>query len=124
MEDAPRIDKWLWSVRLFKTRTLAASVCRAGKIKLNGEPVKPSRSIKAGDVISFRSGPIIRTLLVESFPPSRVSAKLVPEFCTDLTPPEEYEKLKLAEAAERPFFHSGKGRPTKRDRRKLDGLTG
>jgi ribosome-associated heat shock protein Hsp15 len=124
MEEAPRIDKWLWSVRLFKTRTLAATFCRAGKIKLNGEPVKPSRSIKVGDIVSYRTGPIIKTLRLEGFPSSRVSAKLVSQFCTDLTPAEEYEKLKLVESAERPFFHSGKGRPTKRDRRKLDDLTG
>lgn len=122
MDDGFRIDKWLWAVRLYKTRTLAAATCRSGKIKLNGEAVKPSKSIKVGDVISFRSGPIIKSLRVIGFPGSRVSAKLVPDFCLDLTPPEEYEKLKLASDTERPFFYSGKGRPTKRDRRKLDDI--
>lgn len=122
MNDALRIDKWLWTVRLYKTRTLAASVCRTGRIKLNGEPAKPAKTLKAGDVISFRSGPITKTFKVLGFPPSRVSAALVSGFCEDMTPPEEYEKLKIATEAERPFFYTGKGRPTKRDRRKLDDL--
>lgn len=129
MEELHRIDKWLWSVRLFKTRGEAASACRGGKIKLNGDPVKAAKLLKKGDGISFRSGPIVRTFRVIDFPKSRVGAKLVSGFAEDLTPPEEYEKLKVAKEYERPFFYTGpkdslrrKGRPTKRDRRKLDSL--
>jgi len=122
MEDALRIDKWLWSVRLYKTRSLAAAACRGGKLKLNGDLAKPSKTLKAGDVVSFRSGPIMKTFRVTAFPTSRLSAKLVAGYCEDLTPPEEYEKLKIANEYEKPFFYTGKGRPTKRDRRKLDGM--
>lgn len=122
MSDNLRIDKWLWSVRLYKTRSLAADACRGGKIKLNGESIKPARTIKAGDEISFRSGIITRTVRVIDFPPARVSAKLVAGFMEDLTPPEEYAKAKEAKEFERPFFYTGKGRPTKKDRRSIDGF--
>lgn len=122
MSDNLRIDKWLWSVRLFKTRTLAAEACRGGKIKLNGDTIKPSRLLKTGDEISFRSGIITRIVKVIEFPPSRVSAKLVAGFMEDLTPPEEYAKAKEATEFERPFFYTGKGRPTKKDRRRIDGF--
>jgi ribosome-associated heat shock protein Hsp15 len=120
MSENHRIDKWLWSVRLFKTRSLAAEAVRGGKIKLNGDAVKPSKELKAGDEISFRFGPIIKTFRVLEFPASRVGAPLVKDYCLDLTPSEEYEKLKVAREFEKPFFYSGKGRPTKKDRRKLD----
>lgn len=129
MEPANRIDKWLWSVRLFKTRSEAAEACHGGKIKLNGDAIKPAKTLKQGDEISFRSGPIVKTIRVVDFPKSRVGAKLVSQFCEDLTSPEEYEKLKVAKEYERPFFYTGpkdssrrKGRPTKRDRRKLDEI--
>jgi ribosome-associated heat shock protein Hsp15 len=120
MSENHRIDKWLWSVRLFKTRSLAAEAVRGGKVKLNGDAAKPSKELKVGDEISFRFGPIIKTFKVVEFPSSRVGAPLVKDFCTDLTPQEEYEKLKVAREFEKPFFYSGKGRPTKKDRRKLD----
>lgn len=122
MEDAHRIDKWLWSVRLFKTRGEAATACRGGRIKLNGDAVKAAKPLKKGDTISFRSGPILKTFRVVDFPKSRVGAKLVEGYAEDLTPAEEYEKQKVAKEYERPFFYTGKGRPTKKDRRKLDGL--
>jgi ribosome-associated heat shock protein Hsp15 len=120
MSENHRIDKWLWSVRLFKTRSLAAEAVRGGKVKLNGDAAKPSKELKVGDEISFRFGPIIKTFKVVEFPSSRVGAPLVKDFCTDLTPQEEYEKLKAAREFEKPFFYNGKGRPTKKDRRKLD----
>lgn len=120
MSENQRIDKWLWSVRLYKTRSLAAESVRGGKIKLNGEPVKPSKELKLNDTVSFRFGPIIKSFRVIGFPTSRVGAPLVKEYCEDLTPPEEYEKLKVAREFEKPFFYTGKGRPTKKDRRKLD----
>ena len=117
-----RIDKWLWSVRLFKTRALATEACKGGKVKLNKEAAKPAKELKTGDEISFRSGPITRTFRVEGFPPGRVSAKLVNEFIHDLTPEEEYEKLRLMKELGPPVFHTSKGRPTKKDRRKMDGF--
>ncbi len=123
MSENHRIDKWLWSVRLFKTRSEAAEACRGGKIKLNGDAVKAAKELKPNDLISFRSGTIQRTIRVVDFPKSRLGAKLVAGYFEDLTPPEEYERQKLEKEYERPFFYTGKGRPTKRDRRKLDGMT-
>lgn len=122
MSENLRIDKWLWSVRLFKTRSLAAEACRGGKIKLNGESIKPSRLLKAGDEIGFRAGLVNRTVKVIDFPVSRMSAKLVAAYMEDLTPPEEYEKAKQVSEFEKPFFYTGKGRPTKKDRRRIDGF--
>ena len=121
MSENHRIDKWLWSVRLFKTRTEAAEACRGGKVKLNGDAAKPAKELKKNDTISFRSGTITRSFRVVDFPKSRVSAKLTATYCEDLTPPEDYERQKAEKQYERPFFYTGKGRPTKRDRRKLDG---
>ena len=117
-----RIDKWLWSVRFYKTRALATAACKGGKVKLNDEAAKPSKELKNGDEISFRSGPITRIIRVEGFPANRVSAKLVDEFIRDLTPEEEYEKLRLMKELGPPVFHTSKGRPTKKDRRKMDSF--
>ena len=118
--ESQRIDKFLWSVRLFKTRTLAAEACRGGKIKLNGEVCKASKELKTGDEISFKFGPITKKVRVKNFPTNRVAAKLVENFLDDLTSPEEYEKLKLMKELGPPVFHEGKGRPTKKDRRSMD----
>ncbi len=120
MAENHRADKWLWSVRIFKTRTLAAEACKGGKVKLLGDVVKPSKELKPGDELSFKAGAITRVVKVIAFPPARVSAKLVEKFMEDLTPPEEYEKLKLMKELGPPVFHTGKGRPTKRDRRRMN----
>jgi ribosome-associated heat shock protein Hsp15 len=117
-----RIDKWLWSVRLFKTRALSTAACKGGKVKLNGEITKPAKELKAGDEISFKVVPITRTIRVKAFPPNRISAKLVPEYIDDLTPADEYEKLRLMKELGPPAFQTSKGRPTKKDRRKMDGF--
>jgi ribosome-associated heat shock protein Hsp15 len=117
-----RIDKFLWEVRLYKTRTLASAAVKVGKVKLNGEITKPGKELKLADEISFRIGPMTRLVRVKDFPTNRVSAKLVLNFIDDLTPPEEYEKIKLMKELGPPVFHTGKGRPTKKDRRKLDGF--
>ncbi|MCX6312667.1 MAG: RNA-binding S4 domain-containing protein [Bacteroidetes bacterium] len=117
-----RIDKFLWEVRLYKTRTLASAAVKVGKVKLNGEITKTGKELKVADEISFRIGPMTRLVRVKDFPTNRVSAKLVLNFIDDLTPPEEYEKIKLMKELGPPVFHTGKGRPTKKDRRKLDGF--
>lgn len=122
MSENHRADKWLWAVRLFKTRSLAAEACRGGKIKLNGDSIKPARMLRPGDEISFRSGLLTRTVRVLGFPASRVGAKLTAQYLEDLTPPEDYARAKEAASFERPFIYTGKGRPTKKDRRKIDGL--
>ncbi len=117
--EVPRIDKWLWAVRLFKTRSLATQACRAGKVKVDGQAVKPSREVQNEMIISVQTGPILRTVKVTELLNNRVGAKLVSQYMDDLTPEEEYQKLEIikSQAGMRPFR---KGRPTKKERRELD----
>lgn len=114
-----RIDKWLWIVRLFKTRTIATDACNAGKVKIEGVNCKPSREVKISDEIQIRIGQLVKTVKIVDAPKSRISAKLVPDYYIDLTSPEEYKRVQLlrinVEQREQ-----GLGRPTKRDRRQLD----
>lgn len=117
MGNETRIDKWLWAVRLFKTRSLAADVCRDGEVTIGGQQVKPARDIRVGDVISAKTGGVQRTVKVLGFPPSRVGAKLVPEFMEDLTPASEYEKARELASAPQFSWSKGFGRPTKKSRR-------
>ncbi|MEI6435054.1 MAG: RNA-binding S4 domain-containing protein [Bacteroidota bacterium] len=117
-----RIDKWLWAVRLFKTRSLASEACRSAKVKILDHVVKPSREIKTGDVISISFPPIVKTVKVCAVSGNRVSAKLVSGLMEDLTPPEEYEKLKRNHETEFEFRQRGIGRPTKRERREIEYL--
>ena len=114
-----RIDKWLWMVRLFKTRSMATEACNAGKVKMNGTNLKPSKNIKENEVYVVRIGQLEKTVQVLGSPKSRVGAPLVPQFYTDLTPPEEYERVKMLSMR---FEHRdrGEGRPTKRDRRQIE----
>lgn len=115
-----RIDKWLWSVRLFKTRALATAACRAESVRVNEQPIKPAREIHADEIISVRQGIITRRVRFIAAPPSRVGAKLVSDYYEDLTPPEEYEKLKTPPHPQVFTRERGAGRPTKRERRLLD----
>lgn len=119
---AARLDKWLWAIRLFKSRALAADACRAGSVEIGEQPAKPAREVHAGEIVAVRLGLITRTLRVTGVPRSRVGAKLVPDYCADLTPPEEYEKLKVSRTQQFLAREKGSGRPTKRDRRALDRL--
>ena len=114
-----RIDKWLWMVRLFKTRSMATEACNAGKVKMDGNNLKPSKNIKENEVYVVRIGQLEKTVQVLGSPKSRVGAPLVPQFYTDLTPPEEYERVKMLSMR---FEHRdrGEGRPTKRDRRQIE----
>jgi ribosome-associated heat shock protein Hsp15 len=86
------MDKWLWAVRLYKTRSLAAQACNLGRVQISGQQVKPSRVVRAGDVITAVTGDIARTVKVTGFVEQRVGAKLVSQYLEDLTPPSEYEK--------------------------------
>ena len=118
MADSTRIDKFLWAVRLFKTRSIATEACNAGKVKLNGDNVKPSRDVRRGEVYEVHIGSLHKTVEVVDAPKSRVGAPLVPQYCTDLTPQSEYDRMKTLRTQE--FRPHGLGRPTKRDRRQLD----
>lgn len=124
MSEDLRIDKWLWAVRVFKTRTMAGDACRAGKVKMDGQVVKPSRALKPGDVVSVSIGPLTRTIRVIALIHNRVSAKLVPESLEDLTLPEEYERIRFMNEMKSESRDRGTGRPTKKDRRIIDRLKG
>lgn len=115
-----RIDKWLWAVRLFKTRSQATMACDQGKIQVGDQTVKASRLIKQGDIIGVKRTGI--TILLEVLQPieKRVGAKLVPEVCKDLTPQAEIDAFKARTARMTVFRDPGTGRPTKKERRALD----
>ena len=122
MEESVRIDKWLWAVRLFKTRSLATEECKKGRITIDGVSVKPSRVPKPGDIIKIRKNPVTYSYKVIAITGKRVGAKLVAEFALDITPPEELKILELRQQVS-PFERDrGAGRPTKKDRRDLNRL--
>lgn len=117
-----RIDKYLWCVRLFKTRTLATEACNAGKILIDGQPVKPSREVRPGTTFTYRNAGIHYVYEVIDLPKSRVGAALVKTYLENKTPQEELEKLemiRLAKAFTRP---KGMGRPTKKERRDIESF--
>ena len=120
IDTAARLDKWLWAVRVFKSRSLASDACRAGSVAVNEQLAKPARDVRPGETVTVKQGLVLRTLRVVGVPPSRVGAKLVPNFCTDLTPKEEFEKGRQHSVQQLLAREKGSGRPTKRDRRLLD----
>ena len=122
--DDPRLDKWLWCVRVFKTRPLATEACRAGKVLIGELEAKPGRDIHVGETVTVRIGALTRTLKVVGLPRSRVAAKQLPEFLQDLTPPAEYERAKQAGIEHLLARQRGEGRPTKKDRREMGRLFG
>ncbi|MCC6233046.1 MAG: RNA-binding S4 domain-containing protein, partial [Verrucomicrobiales bacterium] len=114
-----RIDKWLWAVRLFKTRTLAADACRGGHVRVNGEIAKPAREIRPGDVLSARTGDLTRTCKVLAVLEKRIGAALVPQYAEDQTPAAEYQRVRERAQNAAASRAPGAGRPTKRDRRQM-----
>ena len=120
--DTMRLDKWLWTVRLFKTRSQATEACKGGRIKMSGVNAKPSKEIKAGDEIDIVQSGIRKSVLVKQLSKNRVGAKLVPELMEDLTPAEELEKLEIARKINYERHQKGLGRPSKKDRRNIDRL--
>ncbi len=117
-----RIDKYLWSVRYYKTRTLATIACKKGQVKVNNYISKPSREIFITDNIEFRKNQINYQLKVNDIPQSRVSAKLVDIYRTDITPKEQFEAQELLKYSKDYYRKKGIGRPTKKDRRDIDGF--
>ncbi|MFW5831013.1 MAG: RNA-binding S4 domain-containing protein [Prolixibacteraceae bacterium] len=120
MQESVRIDKWLWAVRIFKTRSKATEACRKGRVEMDELPVKPSREVRVGDVLKVKIAPVTKTLKVVGTIEKRVSAKLVPDFMEDVTPPEELEMLKVQKDMNLLNRQRGAGRPTKKERRDLD----
>lgn len=118
-----RIDKWLWAVRIFKTRTIAAEACKKGRISIDGVQIKPSRMIKPGEIIQVRKPPITYSFKVLQVIEKRVGAKLVPEMMENVTTSDQYELLELSRISGFVDRARGTGRPTKKDRRSLDEFT-
>lgn len=122
MTPGVRIDKWLWCARLFKTRTLAAEACTAGKIKLDDVSVKPSREVKTGEILTVQLSQIKKTIQVKSMPKSRVSPPMVIDVYNDLTSKELYEQIELMKEFNFEKRDRGIGRPTKKERRQITEL--
>lgn len=121
-DTSTRIDKWLWSVRIFKTRSIAVDECKKGRVKINDLEAKPSKEVKVGDLVSIRKQPVTYTYKVLGIPKSRVGAKLLPDLLEDLTSEDELMKLEPGFMAFQGYRKRGTGRPTKKERRTLDNL--
>jgi ribosome-associated heat shock protein Hsp15 len=117
-----RTDKWLWATRIYKSRALAAEACNAGHVKIQGQPIKPARPVHIGETIIATVGEITRTVKVIALLERRVGAKLVPNYLEDLTPPAEYAKPRLPNFQPVAMRAKGTGRPTKKERREMEGL--
>lgn len=115
-----RVDKYLFAMRIYKTRSVATEACKKGRITMNGSEIKPSRTFKIGDVFSVRKGPITYTYRILKLSENRLGAKLVPDYLQDITSPEQLELLELARLAGQSGRNRGSGRPTKKDRRDLE----
>jgi len=119
-ETKVRIDKYLWAVRIYKTRSIAAEACKSGRVLMLDMHVKPSREIVKGDIFDVKINPIVRTFRVVELLENRVAAKLVPQYLEDLTSPEELKKLEATVSLQFIKRDRGTGRPTKKDRRDLE----
>ena len=119
LEESVRIDKWLWAVRVFKTRNQAGEACRAGKVKINGLTVKPSHEVKLNEVIIVNLGQFNKSIHVTGIIKNRGSATIAAENVKDVTPIEEYERLKLKKEMNYEYRDRGSGRPTKKERREI-----
>jgi len=119
MAQDERIDKWLWAMRVFKTRSIATDACKKGRVMMGGVAVKPSRTVKVGDVVDVRKPPITYTFRVKALAPNRLGAKLVPDYLENITPQSQYELLEMTRISGFVDRRKGLGRPTKRDSREM-----
>lgn len=122
MAETARIDKYLWAIRAYKTRSEAADACKGNKVKVEGVAVKPSRLVKVGEKIEFRKGPVQFTYRVKALIENRVGAKLVPDYAENLTPQSEIDKMKAPVETVFLSRDRGAGRPTKKERRDIDAI--
>ena len=120
MKTEVRIDKWLWAVRLFKTRSLAADACKKGKVIIHNIPVKPSRNVKVNDIISIKRNPYLFSFKVLALSENRMNAKLVPDFLKNVTSADQLELIEMGKLIGQSGRDQGTGRPTKKDRRDMD----
>ncbi|MGQ1908581.1 RNA-binding S4 domain-containing protein [Marinifilum sp. RC60d5] len=122
MDDKVRVDKWMWAVRIFKTRSMAAEACKKGKVSMNGLTIKPSREIRIDDKIDIRFPPIIRSYRVKAISGKRMSAKLAVDFMEDITAQDQLDLLNATKSYGFEHRQRGAGRPTKLERRLIDKL--
>lgn len=125
MADEVRIDKWLWAMRIYKTRTVATDACKKGRVTLNGDPnpVKPARLVKVGDTVHVRKPPVTYSFLVKAITQNRLGAKLVPNYLENVTPQDQYDLLDVVKISGFIDRRKGLGRPTKREGRDLQAFT-
>lgn len=122
MAETARIDKWLWAARIFKTRSIASDACKNGRVTIGGVNMKPSRSVKVGEVVSVKKPPITYSFKVLKTIEQRVGAKLIPEIYENVTDPKQYELLEMSRISGFVDRARGTGRPTKKERRALDAF--
>lgn len=118
-----RIDKWLWAMRIFKTRTIATEACKKGRVTVGGNPVKPSRPLKVGEVVDVRKPPVTYSFRVKALVNNRLGAKLVPEYMENITPQSQLDLLDVVKISGFIDRRKGLGRPTKREGRELANFT-
>lgn len=123
MMNEVRIDKWMWAMRIFKTRTIATDACKKGRVLMGGVAVKPSRTIKEGDIINVRKPPVTYSFRVKALAQNRLGAKLVPEYMENITPKSELDLLDVVRISGFIDRRKGLGRPTKREGRDLAEFT-
>lgn len=119
MKDEVRVDKWLWAMRVFKTRSIATDAVKKGRVSMGGNAVKPSRGLKVGDVVEVKKPPITYTFRVKALTQNRLGARLVPDYLENLTPQSQYDLLEMTRISGFVDRRKGLGRPTKRDGRDL-----
>lgn len=117
-----RVDKWLWTMRIYKTRSIASEACKKGRISRSGTQLKPSATVRANDIIEVKKPPVIYTYKIIQLSPNRLNAKLVAEYMKDITTPEQLELIELGKIAAKTGRSRGMGRPTKKERREIDSF--
>jgi len=122
MNTEARIDKWLWAARIYKTRSIAADAIKNGRVTIGGTNVKPSRTVKAGDVVNVKKPPVTYAFKILKPIEQRVGAKLIPEIYENVTDPKQYELLEMSRISGFVDRARGTGRPTKKDRRAMDAF--
>ena len=120
MSEQARIDKWLWAVRIYKTRSIAAEACKKGHVSIGDRTAKPAHNIRVGDIVNVKKAPITYSFRVLKCAENRVGAKLVPELMENITSQEQYEILEMSRISGFVDRARGTGRPTKKERRDLD----
>ncbi len=117
-----RVDKYLWTIRVFKTRSEATDACKSNRIRVNGNDAKPSKEVNVGDTVEIRKGSIRFSFKIIAIPVNRLPAKLVPDHALNVTPQEELDKLHTPKETLTFYREHGTGRPTKKERRDIDSL--